>query len=114
MIHHFWVYRRLIGSLLLLAILVWFIWANNTAVTVAFPFRLGHLNSSLGVVILLSAVFGSVVTFLIMTVVMAVRKIRQAQSSTEPHANEEVADDRPPPDYAAKTPEGFSGSRWSA
>ena len=74
LIRNFWVYRRLIGSAVLLGIMLWFIWANNTAVTVAFPFRLGHLNSSLGMVILLSAVFGSLVTFLIMTVVMASAK----------------------------------------
>jgi uncharacterized integral membrane protein len=114
LIRNFWVYRRLIGSIVLLSIMLWFIWANNTAVTVAFPFRLGHLNSTLGIVILLSAVVGSVVTFLIMTVVMAVRRIRNAHGSAEPsHVADDAVDDRPPPDYAAKTPEGFSGSRWS-
>ena len=115
LIRNFWVYRRLIGSIMLLGIMLWFIWANNTPVTVAFPFRLGHLNSTLGVVILLSAVVGSVVTFLIMTVVMAVRRIRSTHASAEAaHPHEDQVDDRPPPDYAAKTPEGFSGSRWSS
>ncbi|MGC8643135.1 MAG: lipopolysaccharide assembly protein LapA domain-containing protein [Isosphaeraceae bacterium] len=114
LIRNFWVYRRLIGSLMLLGIMLWFIWANNTAVTVAFPFRLGHLNSTLGVVILLSAVVGSVVTFLIMTVVMAVRKIRGGHGTAESsQVPDDLADDRPPPDYAAKTPEGFSDSRWA-
>ena len=44
-IRNFWVYRRLIGSAILLGLMLWFIWANDTAVTVAFPFRLGQLNS---------------------------------------------------------------------
>ena len=113
LIRNFWVYRRLIGSAVLLGIMVWFIWANDTAVTVAFPFRLGHLSSTLGIVILLSAVFGAVLSFLIMTVVMAVRKIRSSQGSADAHASDELAEDRPPSDYAAKTPEGFSGSRWT-
>jgi uncharacterized integral membrane protein len=113
LIRNFWVYRRLIGSAVLLGIMVWFIWANDTAVTVAFPFRLGHLSSTLGVVILLSAVFGAVLSFLIMTVVMAVRKIRSSQGAADAHTSDELAEDRPPSDYAAKTPEGFSGSRWS-
>lgn len=113
LIRHFWVYRRLIGSILLVGIMLWFIWANNTPVTVAFPFRLGHLDSTLGVVILLSALVGSLVTFLIMTVVMAVRRIRSTHATGDAsHPHEDLVDDRPPPDYAAKTPEGFSRSQW--
>ena len=75
-IRNLWVYRWLVGSAILLGLMVWFIWANDTPVTVAFPFRLGHLNSTLGVVILLSAIVGSLTTVLIMTVVRAARKIR--------------------------------------
>jgi uncharacterized integral membrane protein len=115
LIRNFWVYRRLIGSAVLLGIMVWFIWANDAAVTVAFPFRLGHLSSTLGIVILLSALIGAIVTFLIMTVFMAVRKIRNTHGGTDAPAQElhEVGDDRPPTDYAAKTPEGFANSNWS-
>ena len=112
-IRNLWVYRRLVGSAILLGLMLWFIWANDTPVTVAFPFRLGNLSSTLGVVILLSAIVGSLTTVLIMTVVWTKRKIRGPQSSpVAPHATE-MADDRPPADYAAKTTEGFPGTPWA-
>ena len=82
-IRNVWVYRRLIGSAILLGLMLWFVWANDTAVTVAFPFRLGQLKSSVGVVILLSAVLGSLMTFLTMTVVLATRKLRSSQGTAD-------------------------------
>ncbi len=112
-IRNLWVYRRLIGSAVLLGLMLWFIWANNTPVTVAFPFRLGNLTSTLGVVILLSAIVGSLTTVLIMTVVWTKRKIRGPQNSPAPQPIHDQAEDRPPPDYAAKTTEGFPGTPWS-
>ena len=59
-IRNFWVYRRLIGTAVLLGLMLWFIWANDAQVTVAFPFGLGKLTSTTGIVILLSALVGSV------------------------------------------------------
>jgi uncharacterized integral membrane protein len=112
-LRNFWVYRRLIGSAVLMGLMLWFIWANNSAVTVAFPFRLGHLDSTLGVVILLSALVGSLVTILIMTVVMAIRRKKSTQNYAPPPVSSAIPGDRPPPDYASQTPEGFSSSRWS-
>ncbi|HWT81482.1 MAG TPA: DUF1049 domain-containing protein [Candidatus Methylomirabilis sp.] len=112
-IRNLWVYRRLVGSAILLGLMLWFIWANDTPVTVAFPFRLGLLNSTLGVVILLSAIVGSLTTVLIMTVVRTARKIRGPQSSPVSQNPNELANDLPPPDYAAKTTEGFPGAPWS-
>jgi uncharacterized integral membrane protein len=114
-LRNLWVYRRLIGSAVLLGLILWFVWANDAAVTVAFPFRLGHLNSSLGVVILMSVLVGSLLTFLVMTVVMTMRRIRrpQGQGQPEPQATNAVVEDRPPPDYAAKTTDGFSATNWS-
>ena len=112
-IRNLWVYRRLVGSAILLGLMLWFIWANDTPVTVLFPFRLGHLNSALGVVILLSAVVGSLTTVLIMTVVRTARKIRGPQSSPVSQNPSELAEDRPPPDYAAKTTDGFPSAPWS-
>ena len=109
-----WVYRRLIGSAILLGLMLWFIWANDASVTVAFPFRLGHLDSSLGIVILLSAVFGALISILIMTVIAAARKFRGPQDSPDPVSDKSLEEDRPPADYAAKTTEGFSGARWSS
>jgi|SRR5262245_39412608 uncharacterized integral membrane protein len=113
LIRNFWVYRRIVGSAILLGLMLWFIWANDAAVTVAFPFRLGHLNSTVGVVILLSAVFGSLLTLLVMTVVLTMRKIRTPQAVPDTGATSPVDEDRPPPDYAAKTTEGFSNAPWS-
>ena len=112
----FWVYRRLIGSAILLGLMLWFIWANDTAVTVAFPFRLGSLNSRLGVVILLSALVGSLLTFLIMTFLFTMRRIRDLKepARSEPRAATELDEDRPPPDYAAKTTDGVTNPRWSS
>ncbi|HMF38912.1 MAG TPA: DUF1049 domain-containing protein [Isosphaeraceae bacterium] len=112
-IRNLWVYRWLVGSAILLGLMLWFIWANDTPVTVAFPFRLGHLNSTLGVVILLSAIVGSLTTVLIMTVVRTSRKIRGPQSSPVSQNPNELAKDLPPPDYAAKTTEGFPNAPWS-
>jgi uncharacterized integral membrane protein len=118
-IRSFWVYRRLIGTAILLGLMLWFIWANSDHVTVAFPFGLGKLNSTLGVVMLLTALVSSVATVLVMTVVSTIKRVRRAQT---PHDQSMLQDqpspsnrptDRPPPDYAAKTMEGFSNADWS-
>ncbi len=113
-LRNFWVYRRLVGVAVLLGLMLWFIWANNAPVTLAFPFGLGTASSSLGIVVLLSACVGSIMTILVMTVVYAVRKIRSPQggwgdgASTSP----ELGEDRPPADYASKTTEGLSNPTW--
>jgi uncharacterized integral membrane protein len=112
-IRNLWVYRRLVGSAILLGLMLWFVWANNTPVNVLFPFRLGHLNSALGVVILLSAIVGSLATVLIMTVVWTARKFRGSQGTSVSQNPTELAEDCPPPDYAAKTTEGFPSAPWS-
>ncbi len=112
-IRNLWVYRRLVGSAILLGLMLWFIWANDTLVTVAFPFRLGNLTSRLGIVILLSGMVGALATFLIMTVVRTARRIRGSHGSPASQVPAEMPEDRPPPDYAAKTTEGFSGAPWS-
>lgn len=112
-IRNFWVYRRLIGTAILLGLMLWFIWANGDPVTVAFPFGLGKLSSTTGIVILLSALVGSLLTILATTVVLAIRRLR---GSSTPQDSPNLADptsDRPPPDYAAKTTEGFPNPHWS-
>ncbi len=111
-IRNFWVYRRLIGTAVLLGLMLWFIWANDAAVTVAFPFRLGTYQSTVGVIILLSALCGSLLTILGMTVFFALRKMRGPHGTAGPAESTEVVDDRPPPDYASKTKEGFPDSGW--
>jgi uncharacterized integral membrane protein len=111
-IRNFWVYRRLIGSAVLLGLMLWFIWANGAPVRVALPFRLGEFESTVGVIILMSALCGSLVTILVMTVFFALRRIRGPQNPPDPQAAKPLDEDRPPPDYAAKTEEGFPNSGW--
>jgi uncharacterized integral membrane protein len=112
-IRNFWVYRRLIGTAILLGIMLWFVWANNSQVPVTFPFGLGRFQSTAGVVILMSALVGSLATILVTTVVIAFRKIKSSQAPHDPSNPNDLASDRPPPDYAAKTTEGFSNAHWS-
>jgi uncharacterized integral membrane protein len=111
-LRNFWVYRRLVLVALVLGLLLWFIWANNDKVTVAFPFGLGKVTSSTGVIILASALVGSGTTLLVTTLYLAIRARR---SGKHPELGEKppVDDELPPPDYAAKTGEGLSGQRWN-
>ena len=112
-IRNFWVYRRLIGTAMLLGLMLWFIWANDAHVTVAFPFGLGKLESTTGVVILMSALVGSLATILVTTLFFAIRRIRAPHTPQDPPNPTETAADRPPPDYAAKTTDGFPNAHWS-
>jgi uncharacterized integral membrane protein len=110
---NFWIYRRLIALAMILGLLLWFIWANSAAVTVAFPFGLGSLSSTVGLVILLSALFGSLATGLSLTLVFAMKRRRIWGGRADDEDHSPLPDDRPPSDYATKTTEGFSESRWS-
>jgi uncharacterized integral membrane protein len=103
----------LIGTAVLLGLMLWFIWANDAKVTVAFPFGLGTLTSSVGIIILLSALVGSLTTILVTTVVIAIRRVRRTQASPDPSNLSELPADQPPADYAAKTTEGFPNAHWS-
>lgn len=113
LIRNFWVYRRLIGTAVLLGLLLWFIWVNHAQVTVEFPFGLGKLTSTVGIVILLSSLVSSVATILVTTVVLALRRIRAGQPPQAPSNPNDLNEDRPPADYAAKTMEGFPNAHWS-
>src|SRR5262245_10803879 len=104
LVRNFWVYRRLIGLALVLGLLLWFIWANNDPVTVSFPFRLGNFKSTTGWVILLSALVGSALTALTMTLFYALYRV-QAGSGRAPEDENPLPDDRPPAGYAAKASE---------
>jgi len=112
-IRNFWVYRRLIGTAVLLGLMLWFIWANSAPVIVKFPFGLGEYTSTVGVVMLLTALVSSVATILVVTLIFALKRIRGPHSAQEPSRRTEKPGDRPPPDYAAKTTEGFSNAHWS-
>jgi uncharacterized integral membrane protein len=112
-IRNFWVYRRLIGTAILLGLMLWFISVNHDQVTVYFPFGMGKLTSTTGIVILLSALVGSLATILVTTVILAIRRMRRTQTPQDPPSPTEGPADRPPADYAAKTTEGFSNAHWS-
>ena len=112
-LRNFWVYRRLIGTAILLGLMLWFIMVNHDQVTVQFPFGLGKLTSTTGIVILLSALVGSVATILVTTVILAIRRVRRGQNPQDSPKRTEIVDERPPADYAAKTREGFSNAHWS-
>jgi uncharacterized integral membrane protein len=114
-VRNFWVYRRLVALAFALGLMLWFIWENGETVKVSFPFGLGIWKSTVGLVILLSALCGSVVTALAITLVYTWRRMVGAGSATksDEDASQPLEADRPPPDYAAKTTEGFPESRWS-
>jgi uncharacterized integral membrane protein len=112
-VRNFWIYRRLVGLALVLGLLLWFIWANNEKVTVAFPFRLGTFQSTTGMVILLSALVGSVATALTMTVAFAWHRVRSGGPRSDDNDNNPLPDDRPPADYAAKASEDPRDADWS-
>jgi uncharacterized integral membrane protein len=112
-IRNFWVYRRLIGVAMLLGLMLWFIWENDKPATVAFPFGLAKVDSTVGKVSLLSALAGSLMTILATTVFFAVRRLRSTVRPQDPPNPSDATADRPPPDYAAKTSEGFPNPHWS-
>ncbi len=114
-VKNFWVYRRLIAVAMVLGLLLWFIWVNNAPVTVSFPFGLGSLTSTTGLVILLSALVGSLTTALTMTLIFALRRRRGGAGGRDDDEDRPPAipEDRPPPDYASKATEGFPDARSS-
>jgi uncharacterized integral membrane protein len=115
LIRNLWVYRRLVVAAMVLGLLLWFVVINSAPVTVYFPFRLGQISSSTGIVILLGAMAGSVITALVMTIVLALRRLKsQGSGYGDDPGGATLPDDRPPTDYAAKTGEGFSDADWSA
>ena len=111
-VRNFWIYRRLVGLALVLGLMLWFIWANNASVEVAFPFGLGTLKSTTGLVILLSAVIGSVATALTMTLVYAWKRMSGPGGHPRDDEPPPLPDDRPPADYAAKASEAPPDGNW--
>ncbi len=111
LLRNLWVYRKLVILAMVLGLMLWFVWANNTQVTVLFPFGLGKFASSVGLVSLLSAIFGAAVSALATAVLVTLR--RRPAWKAEDNEPGPLPDDRPPPDYAAKTEDGFKESGWS-
>ena len=112
-VRNFWIYRRLVALAMVLGLMLWFIWANNAPATVAFPFGLGKFESTIGLVILLSSLVGSVATALVLTLIYAIRLRQPSGPRGGPGGPAELPEDRPPSDYAAKTTDGFPDPDWS-
>jgi len=122
LIRNLWVYRRLVILAVVLGLMLWFVLTNNERVSIAFPFGLGNFQSTTGLVILLSALVGSLATGLAITIVWAIRNRGRLGSGDDKSPGPSggkpspgsLLDDLPPPDYAAKTGEGLSrGEPWS-
>jgi uncharacterized integral membrane protein len=113
LVRNFWVYRRLVGLAMVLGLMLWFIWANNAAVTVSFPFGLGTFESRLGLVILMSALVGSVMTALSYALIQAFRRVQTLGTRSSEEEGTPLPDDRPPADYAAKASEEPTDRPWS-
>ncbi len=108
-----WIYRRIVGLALILGLLLYFIMANRSQVTVSFPFALGTVTSSTGLVILVSALVGSVTTALTMTLLLAWRRVRSGGPRSADDDYTPLSDDRPPANYAAKASDAAPGEDWS-
>jgi uncharacterized integral membrane protein len=109
LIRNLWVYRRLVALAVVVGLLLWFVLTNNERVTIAFPFGLGSFQSTTGLVILLSALVGSLVTALTMTLFWAIHKGKIDRDENPDTPTRPVNDDDlPPRDYAAKTGDGLT------
>ena len=113
-IRNFWVYRRLIGTAVLLGLMLWFIMVNHEQVTVALSVRPGQVDQHERNCHALECLgrlgrrrFWSRPSSL-PSGGCGARKIRKIPPRTT-----DVDAERPPADYAAKTTEGFSNAHWS-
>jgi uncharacterized integral membrane protein len=86
MIRNLWIYRRLLALAVLLGVALFFVLSNREPVKVSFPF-LGGIDSTSGIVMLVSAALGAAVCWLVMTFRHAMREARgQRVESTEKSA----------------------------
>ena len=114
LIRNLWVYRHLIVVAFALGVLLWFVVINNVEVQVFFPFGLGSLTSSTGIIILLGALFGSLLTLLALGFLYALRRLKAGHRPADQEREAgHLDDDLPPSDYAAKSPEGLDDAPWS-
>jgi uncharacterized integral membrane protein len=105
LLRNFWVYRRVVGLAIVLGLMLWFIMANNTSVEVNFPFHLWTLKSTTGLLILLSALVGSVVTALALAVYFALKHVQAPNGRPPDEVDNPLPDDQPPANYASRASE---------
>lgn len=109
-----WTYRHLFAAAFVLGVLLWFVVINSASVAIAFPFGLGKLESTSGLLILLSAAVGALVGGLGVALGFTLHRLKSRPGDAEEGDESILRDDRPPSDYASKAPEGFDPTRWSA
>ncbi|MDB5351596.1 MAG: hypothetical protein JWN86_2843 [Planctomycetota bacterium] len=114
LVRNLWVYRRLVAVAFVLGLTLWFIVMNNTEVDVRIPFGFGPWKTTSGVAILLGAIAGSILTALVFTILITMKRFRHPSDRTDDADPSAIPDDRPPSDYASKTKDGFPDSGWSA
>ena len=108
LIRNLWIYRYVIAIAFVMGVLLWFVVINNAEVQVYFPFGMGSLTSTAGIVILLSAIVGAVLAMMAMGLIFALRRLKAGASTSELESEGAVLDDDlPPTDYASKAPEGL-------
>jgi uncharacterized integral membrane protein len=76
MVRNLWIYRRLLALAVLLGVALFFVLSNREPVKVSFPF-LGGIDSTSGIVMLVSAGLGALVCWLVMTFRHAIREARE-------------------------------------
>jgi uncharacterized integral membrane protein len=104
MLRNLWIYRRLVMLAGVLGIALYFVATNREPVKVTFPF-LGRIDSTSGIVMLVSAALGAAAGWLVMTFRHAIRRGRMAeQATTTKPANDELRRGTEP---EAKKPEGL-------
>jgi len=79
MVRNLWIYRRLLALAVLLGVALFFVLSNREKVKVSFPF-LGGIDSTSGIVMLVSAALGAAVCWLVMTFRHAMREARDQRS----------------------------------
>ncbi len=79
MIRNLWIYRRLLALAVLLGVALFFVIINRESVKVSFPF-LGGIDSTSGIVMLVSAALGAAVCWLVMTFRQAMQKARDQRT----------------------------------
>jgi uncharacterized integral membrane protein len=110
-----WHHRKLVVLAVAVGVLLWFIVANRTEVVVVLPFWLGSFETRSGLAMLFGALAGAIVTLLAIGATWTIRRAREAPEARPLTEKPPWVDDElPPPDYAARTPEGFSDTGWKA
>ncbi len=113
LVRNLWVYRRLVAVAVLLGLVLWFIVINSTPVEIYFPFGFGPVKGTSGGILLAGVVVGSILTALAFTIFLTIRRLRSPAAPEGRDDGEDLPEDRPPSDYAAKTNEGFPDAGWT-